>query len=362
MGNMSGSYGDHYTLQAVITQNSQNIANNTSNVTVKLQLVYDGSGYYAYTYDTTYGSLTINGTKYDGSISEIVYSGSTAKTITLMEKTLNIAHNADGTKTLAVSGTWDTGTSRIGSGSCSASKTLTPIPRYATCTQSLNTKTINTIKMNWSSDSTIDYVWYSINNGSSWTAVGSVNASSGSYTITGLSGNTAYNIKTRVRRKDSQLTTDSTALAVTTYNKATISSAPNFNHGATETITYSNPSGQTMAIGIYGTDAATAYAAYRTCTGTSYKFTLTDAELDKIYKAYGNASTITLRVYLRTTCNGTNYYDYKAITVTLKGNQKTIHTKVSGNWRRGKTWLKVSGNWKQAVVWEKVSGTWRRAI
>ena len=239
---------------------------------------------------------------------------------------------------------------------------LTPIPRYATCTQSLNTKTINTIKMNWSSDSTIDYVWYSKDNGSNWTAVGSVNATSGSYTITGLNANTAYNIKTRIRRKDSQLTTDSSVLAVTTYKQATISSASNFNLGSTETITYSNPSGQTMAIAVYNAAASASYASYRTCTGTSYTFTFTDAELDAMYKAMGTGNTLTVRVYLRTTCNGTNYYDYKELTVTLKGNQKTIHEKVNGNWKRGKMWIKVNGNWKQGVVWEKVNGNWKRCI
>lgn len=123
--------------------------------------------------------------------------------------------------TVSYSWNCETVTSVLGNISDSGTHTVSSIPRYATCNQSLNSKTSSSIKMNWSSDSTIDYVWYSINNGSSWVTVGSVNASSGSYNITGLSANTAYSIKTRVRRKDSQLTTDSSALSVTTYAKTT---------------------------------------------------------------------------------------------------------------------------------------------
>ena len=67
---------------------------------------------------------------------------------------------------------------------------LTDIPRYATANQSLKSKTSTSITMNWSSDSTIDYIWYSKNNGTNWTAIGSVNAKSGSYTISHLSPST----------------------------------------------------------------------------------------------------------------------------------------------------------------------------
>ena len=92
------------------------------------------------------------------------------------------------------------------------------IPRYATSNQTLNTKTETSIKMNWSSDSTVDYIWYSKDDGSSWTGVDVTDGTGGNYTITGLSANTTYKIKTRVRRKDSQLTTDSSTLSVTTYD------------------------------------------------------------------------------------------------------------------------------------------------
>lgn len=90
------------------------------------------------------------------------------------------------------------------------------VTTYKVPTQSLNTKNENSIKINWSCDSTADYIWYSTDNGSTWVVVGSVNASSGSYTISSLNSGTTYNIKTRVRRKAPQTSYNTTRLSVTT--------------------------------------------------------------------------------------------------------------------------------------------------
>lgn len=130
MGNMSGSYGEHYTLWQSITVNSQNIAENYSNVTVKMYLTFDGSSYYAFTNSETYGTMSIDGyPAMTYGISNLAFSSGQAKTITLATWNGNIGHSADGTKKLVVTGTWDTDTSRIGSGSCSTSSILATIPR-----------------------------------------------------------------------------------------------------------------------------------------------------------------------------------------------------------------------------------------
>ena len=113
-------------ISIAITQNSQNIANNTSNVTVKL------------TASWTYGSwnqenpappgwLKIDGVTYNFR-STFNDNNTTTGSKTIFTKTVNVGHNSDGTKTLACSASFTTGT---GSGTVtdSASKTLTTIPR-----------------------------------------------------------------------------------------------------------------------------------------------------------------------------------------------------------------------------------------
>lgn len=187
--------------------------------------------------------------------------------------------------------------------------------------------------------------------------VGTINGASG--TFTGLTPNTTYYAKAQAY--NGTHTGYSSVVSKATYNKATISSASNIDHGNTLAVTYSNPSSSSIQIGLFKTDALTALAPYRNCSGTSYTFTFTDTELDNIYKQYGNNNSFQARVYLKT-ANNTSYLDYKTITITLKGNQKTMREKVSGTWKRGKAFIKVNGTWKNGVVWEKVNGTWKRGI
>lgn len=113
-----------------ITQNSQNVAGNTSNVTVSVRVYRTNTGY------TTYGTGTIyckiNGTTYSDSITsddKITSSG-----IVLFTKTLNIAHNANGSKTLTTSA-W-INHSQFTSSEQSFSMVLTTIPRATTPTVS----------------------------------------------------------------------------------------------------------------------------------------------------------------------------------------------------------------------------------
>lgn len=107
-----------------ITQNSQNIANNTSNVTVKVNAKWTGGSYNLLEKS---GVCTINGTLYIFT-SPFNTGKSTSGSCNLFTKTLNITHNSDGTKTLAVSASYTSGVSS-GTVSASASKALTTIAR-----------------------------------------------------------------------------------------------------------------------------------------------------------------------------------------------------------------------------------------
>lgn len=117
------------TITISITQNSQNVAKNTSNVTVKLTASWTGGSWNHL--GTANGSLTVDGTKYSFS-NVIINSGKTSSgTQTLITKTLDIAHNADGTKTLSTSASFYTGIDSQGTKAASANKTLTTIPRMS---------------------------------------------------------------------------------------------------------------------------------------------------------------------------------------------------------------------------------------
>ena len=147
---------------------------------------------------------------------------------------------------------------------------------YKAPTQSLNDRTETTITMNWSIDSTADRIWYSTNNGSSWSNEIEVNATSGSYTITtGLSPNTSYNIKTRVRRKASQTTYDTSALSVTTYDYPYVSKVGSnpLTIGNSQTLTLSNPLSRSVTVKMYQNNTSGTQLYSGTTNGTSITFT-----------------------------------------------------------------------------------------
>lgn len=322
----------------IATENSYSIPNNTSSVTVQVQVWRTNSGY------TTYGSgtcyCTINGTQYSQSITsnqKFTHNSNTQ----VFNTTVTIPHNADGSKTIYISSYISH--DRFSSNSQGFNVTLTKIPRYATSNQSLSSKTETTIRMNWSSDSTVDYIWYSLNNGSSWTGVDVADGTSGSYTISGLAANTSYNIKTRVRRKDSQLTTDSSALSVTTYDYPKCTSAPNFTIGNKVTLGFYNPLGRnfTFYIIVNGTQISNSW----TLSGTSYTGIDGSSSQSQLYATIPNLKSATYQVKVvygsitKTTTGGTcsinesnckptisnvSYVDSKASTVAITGNNQQI--------------------------------------
>ena len=116
-----------------VTQNSQNITNNTSNVTVSVEFYRTNTGYSTYGTGTVY--CKINGTTYSAAVGpddKITSSG-----IILFSKKLDITHNSDGSKTLACSA-WISHNA-ITSSEQNYNQALTAIPRKSTLSVSNGT-------------------------------------------------------------------------------------------------------------------------------------------------------------------------------------------------------------------------------
>lgn len=121
-------------LSIAITQNSQSVDNNTSNVTVKLTAKWT---YGSFNRNEQSGYLTIDGTKYTFT-APFNESATTSGSETIFTKTVNISHKSDGTKTLSCSASYTTGVSS-GTITATASKVLTTIPRKSSLTASNGT-------------------------------------------------------------------------------------------------------------------------------------------------------------------------------------------------------------------------------
>lgn len=159
------------TMNATLTQNSQNIAKNTSSVTLKV------------TVTTTYGSYNHNGAsgtvKFSGNYTGTFNFTATfdlTSTTTIYTKTFTVTHSANGTAKVTAAITFDTDVSS-GVLTKTVSKTLTTIPRAST--PSFEGSTIGseiTIDTNRKSSSFTHTLSYSIGSASG-TIASSVGAS-----------------------------------------------------------------------------------------------------------------------------------------------------------------------------------------
>lgn len=139
-----------YEARIVWNVDSQSIPNNTSTVTVKVQLVSTGSSYTINASATKYGSLTINGNTYDFTFSAAL-SGNQVKTI--YTKTVIVPHNADGMKVcplaasvgiaVTLSGTYYGTVNISGSGAFATIPRASSVSLSASSVEMGNTLTIN---------------------------------------------------------------------------------------------------------------------------------------------------------------------------------------------------------------------------
>lgn len=202
-----------YRIQIAWSVGSQSVANNTSSVTAKVQLVSTGSSYTINSSASKSGSLTINGTKYTFNFTASL-SGNQTKT--LFTKTVTVAHGSNGTKTCSFSAT------------CGINVTLSGT-YYGNVTAS-GTGTFNTIARASSISSVTSSV--SVNGTNAVTVEISRKSSSfthtvvfsfGSYskTTTGVGTSTSYAIPQSWLNAIPNATSGTAKVTVTTYSGST---------------------------------------------------------------------------------------------------------------------------------------------
>lgn len=182
-------------------------------------------------------------------------------------------HNNDGTFSIHIGAGIST---TFVSGDCGGTLTLPRIPRYANINSFTVSKRDETsLTFSFSASATIDYVWYSTNGGSSWTGRDITDGTSASFAVTGLTANTTYTCKLRVRRRDSQLTTDSNNVSQTTYNYPYITAVGTSNLiiGNSQKLTLYNPLSRSVTVRMYKTSTSGTQLYSGSTSSTSFTFT-----------------------------------------------------------------------------------------
>lgn len=194
----SNTYDGRY-LQLTITE-SVDVPSNTSTLTWTLTSA-GGSAVY-YTIDETI--ITINGvtvySKARTNWEDRVFPAAKGS----VSGSLPVVHNSDGTKNANIE--FFTRVYVFGSLDYGGTMTLTNIDRTApTVSCSVSGITASGFKITANSSATADIWQYSLNGGTSWTQFSTTAGTSASITLSSLTANTTYSVKTRARKKSNQV-------------------------------------------------------------------------------------------------------------------------------------------------------------
>jgi len=281
-----------------LTEESYDIASNTSTVRYLLKLKTTEGSYNVNNITTTY---YIDGVKYT-----VTHKLPYRTTTTVIDKTVTISHNSDGTRSVTASYSVPT---NISAGTMTGTKTtqLTTIPRTTSITSfSVSKRNETSLTFNWQTADTIDYVWYSTNGGSSWTGYDVTDGTSGSFIVSGLSANTSYNCKLRVRRKDSQLTTDSNTVSQTTYAIPTQS----FSSKTETTVTMNWSCDDTVDYVWYSKDNGSNWTAVGSVNAKSGSYTISGLSANTSYNIKTRLRRKTPQTNYDTTASSQTTYQY----------------------------------------------------
>ena len=193
------------------------------------------------------------------------------------------------------------------------------LPRYANFTSHyVSGTTINTLSVHWEVDANCDVHQYSLNGGA-WT-----NCSWPNYTISGLSPGTKYNVRTRVRRTDSQLYTTSDYIYGTTASLPASNTPGNINLGSKPSISITSTTYLSKwYYKIY--DGNTEIYSSPDITSTSHSAVIDSSNIvNGMLNRHSNDNSWSLSVRFWVVSNGTTYeLTKRSFTCTIPSGQYT---------------------------------------
>ncbi len=172
---------------------------------------------------TRSATITINGTK--TTISNIPAIQNTGGVTTkLGSASVTVKHASSGSKTVSIEGTFDMKATLAGTyyGTMKASKKveLDKLDRTApTVSLKFNSATVSSVNLTATASAACDNWQYSTNGGSSWVTFGS-SGTSNTFTISNLTGGTAYSVVVRARKTSNNVTSSNSNTVTATTEPA----------------------------------------------------------------------------------------------------------------------------------------------
>lgn len=320
MASWKSNFNSSYELELIVTQESQNIANNTSVVRARLIMRrLAGSGNYSYDQVSTY-SMVIDGTTYSGKFAFDFRNGVTTKELRNITKT--VTHNSNGSKSISVSATSRADLVVPATATISAkSFGLTTIPRASTASLSGATATGSAITVSISRKATsfTHNVQYRVGSGS-WINVATAATTSASFTVphTAIAANGSATITVQVQTKSGSTNIGSVITLTRTVagpKTNSIGTFVNFTIGNTIPFTITRPNSSftsTARIYVGGT-------LVQTLTGLTTSGTFAANTATFLGKLPSNGSSVSVTIQLDTMSGNTKIGSTVSKTVTATG-------------------------------------------
>ena len=297
----------HIYYKVFVTESSVNVDENYSMVSVSVWAYRDDDG------DTTgsgYCRCYIQGTRY---IQQIYFSQHiTAEGVEVLYRGgLQIPHTNGGLLTLVTQTM--VAISSITSDYATFSPELTVIPRYATVSITLYSRFETTLSYSYATDKAIDQLFYTYDDGATWTEVGIAWGTSGTFGAAYLTQGTSYTVKVKVRRADSGLYTISDPLTVSTLMYPYAPELPSIVIGEQFSVGIYNPLHK--IVNVYVRISGTDYMETQ-INGTSVSFTPNATLIAAMYATIPNSQTGTYSIKCVPVSGGnTNITDNGVMTV-----------------------------------------------
>ena len=212
-------------------------------------------------------------------------------------------------------------------------------PAYFTTkpTISISDITETSVKVNWSTSENCNRIRYKLDSGS-FVEVFTGNATSGSFSLTGLSPASSHNVLIEGRRADSGLTTESDSKPFQLYDYPYCSNSPNFTIGNALTLTFYNPLKRNITVSILSN--SNVVLATATTNGTSITGFNNSGQIANYYASIPNNSSGIYKVRVvygsstKTRANNNTYtikYTEKPIVNNLTASYHSNYTALTNN-------------------------------
>lgn len=288
--------------------------------------------------------------------------------VTLISYTVEVPHNADGSKSITISANCSLGTASYspGTGTASGTAVLDNLDRSAPAVSlSLGTPGETTLSFTASANVSCNSWAYSLNGGG-WVAFSSSAGTSAAGSLSGLSPDTGYTLRVRARKASNNVWGTSSTQSFTTepdtpapLQTFTVAcdGSQEFLNGSPVVLSWSGTSGTVTG---YRIEYATQPMGGQ-LSGWQVLTELSTSSLSGSYTDSGEARLSlpagTQLIYRIAALNDDNVSPYKQSNALTRTGGMWANT--AGGWRWGNVWVNQSGNWVRAArIWLNNGGTW----